>query len=258
MADMTKEELRRGMEGLGERPNPRHTKVELRHRISELTGEDMGRNVKGQNKTLSPCQQLIKELNKASNKKKADVVSFCLDTLKMSEKEVNHKTVAQLQMAAMKNIMINTSVHFLDQVNFGKHSECLYHEILEKFPEYGVWIKKTYREGGSSCDPLLRRLACWLEDQDKEELKTEATPKKALFRGYATSKKMAHDTPSASNSASSSSSETKVFKEMIGAIRELQKEVQELKQEPARKKAVKSEESDVETDGSFMKVSTRP
>ena len=96
MADLSREQLRQILENLGETPNPRWTKVELRHRISEKTGEDMGRNVKSQAKALSPCQQLVKELNKASGKRKADLIQFCLQTLKMSEREVGHKTIPQL------------------------------------------------------------------------------------------------------------------------------------------------------------------
>ena len=258
MADLTKEELRRVLEGLGERTNPRTTKVELRHRIAELTGEDMGKNVKGQATTLSPCQELIKELNKASGKKKADLITFCQDTLGLKDKEVSNKTIPQLQMVAMKHIMSHTPPHEMDLVNFGKYSDARYHEVLEKYPEYARWVKQTYQEGGHNCEARLQRLALWLEAQEKVELKPDETSKRGSIHSYVTSHKTMTDNGGASSSAASSSMETAMFQEMIGAIRELQKEVRGLKQEPARKKVMKSEESEVETDGSFMPVNRSP
>ncbi|CAE7550693.1 unnamed protein product, partial [Symbiodinium pilosum] len=91
------------LSNLGENPVPSWTKVELRHRIAEKTGEDMARNIKTKQKAESPYQQLIKELNRASNKKKADVIEFCQTKLGMSE--THNKTIPQLQMDAMKKIM---------------------------------------------------------------------------------------------------------------------------------------------------------
>ena len=45
-----------------------------------------------------------------------------------------------------------------------------------------------------------------------------------------------------------------LLSEMLGAIKDLRQEVASLKQEPARKKVAKQEESEIETDGSFTKV----
>ena len=44
---------------------------------------------------------------------------------------------------------------------------------------------------------------------------------------------------------------------MMGAIRDLCQEAAALKQEPVRKKQMKSKESEIETDGSFTKVGAK-
>ena len=256
MADLSREELRRALEGLGETPNPHWRKVELRHRLHELTGEDMGRNVKSQSQGLTPCQALIKELNKASRKKKSEVIKFCMETLHLSEQEVTNKTVAQLQMMAMSKIMLESPADAMDQVNFGKHHTCRYHEILAKHYEYGKWVQKTFLEHGPNCDPRFQRLAKWLIEQEKAELQPDKLPAQKIFQGY--TKGPAPTSPMPASSTASSSMENDVLKEMIGAIRDLQKEVQNLKQEPVRKKAPKHEDSEAETDGSFMRVSRSP
>ena len=190
--------------------------------------------------------------------KKADLITFCQDTLGLKDKEVSNKTIPQLQMVAMKHIMSHTPPHEMDLVNFGKYSDARYHEVLEKYPEYARWVKQTYQEGGNNCEARLQRLALWLEAQEKVELKPDETSKRGSIHSYVTSHKTMTDNSGASSSAASSSMETAVFQEMIGAIRELQKEVRGLKQEPARKKVMKSEESEVETDGSFMPVNRSP
>ena len=252
MADLTREQLRQVLIDLGETPVPSWTKVELRHRISEKTGEDMSKNVKTQNKVLSPCQQLVKDLNRASNKKKADLVAFCSDTLGMTV-PVN-RTMAQLQMDAMKQIMATTPPHHTDVVGFGKHSGCSYQDILIRYPDYATWVQQTYAEKKDSCDARLQRLALWLESQEKEELQVPETPLNK-FRGYPKKK--------ATTSAASASSSTMldpghaVLSEMLGAINDLRQEVAALKQEPVRKKPAKVDESETETDGSFLRVPTK-
>ena len=237
---------------LGEQPIPSWTKIELRHRIAEKTGEDMSHNLKSKNKALSPSQVLIKELNKASNKKKADLVEFC--TMKLGMSGLSNRTIAQLQMDAMKRIMETTPAHPYDQVGFGKYSERYYHEILTTFPDYGKWIKTTYAENGSSCEARLQRLAIWLEEADKEEFQT-ARPTMPSAKGYA--KKIPEVNPPGSSSSSSIDPGQALLTEMMGAIRDLRQEVAALKQEPVRKKPMKSEESEIETDGSFTKVGAK-
>ena len=250
MADLTREQLRQVLTDLGETPVPSWTKVELRHRIFEKTGEDMSKNVKAQSKAVSPCQQLVKELNRASNKKKADLVTFCTEKLGMPTPSVN-RTVAQLQMDAMKRIMQTTPPHQYDVVGFGKYSDRSYLEIQHQFREYGMWVRQTYAENKDTCDSRLQRLAVWLESQENEELKTPETPLER-FKGY--QKPKAKATTPATSSSSTSDPNNEVLTEMLGAIKELRQEVAALKQEPVRKKQMKTEDSELDTEGSYTHV----
>ena len=216
MADLTKEELRQVLINAGETPVPGWTKIELKHRIMEKTGLDMTRNLKTKQKSESPCQQLIKELNRASNKKKADVLEFCSQKLGMTE--LSNKTVAQLQMEAMKRIMAITAAHPDDKVGFGKHSDRSYSEIQNVYVDYANWIKQTYAENKDGCDPKLRRLAVRLEAQDQEEMMSPPTPLEK-FRGYM---KTPPKSPGPTSSSSSTSDPHAVLMtEMLGALRDL-------------------------------------
>ena len=263
MADLTAKELRQILVGMGENPPDKWSKLELKHRLSEIAEVDVTKNLKNKGQNPSPAQVLIKELTQASRKKKVDLLAFCQGRLHMNN--VDHMTMARLESAAMKKIMTTTPGDGRDLVGFGKHSAWTYEEVARQDVPYSKWIQQTFQEGGETCDPLLQRLALWLQTRDQEEMHPE-TPQDTLERLVQEVKQQAMATRTRTKSAGApkaSSSKMNVkddASQEIGTLKQivhnLQEEIQQMKSEPSRKKAYRTEEeSEISgTDGSFQKV----
>ncbi|CAE7825661.1 GIP [Symbiodinium sp. CCMP2592] len=260
--DLNLEDLRKALRDLGEDPSPSWTKVELRYRLQELTGKDTSINVKTPAKDTSPMLGLVKKLNAASRKKQ-DLVTFCRDEISMDMSGLENKTIAQLQMLAMKQISSHTAPHPTDLLGFGKHVRRTYLDVAQNEKEYCSWVKTTAEENPHNSDPRLRRFARWLQLQEDCEILPEVAPKKDFttqFRPAArnsSTKKSTEATNSASASSSSEAMNQQMMATMFEMIKDLRGEIAELKGEPVRKKGVKPEESGTETDGSYAMVTVQ-
>ncbi|CAE7205304.1 RE1 [Symbiodinium sp. CCMP2592] len=260
--DLNLEDLRKALRDLGEDPSPSWTKVELRYRLQELTGKDTSINVKTPAKDTSPMLGLVKKLNAASRKKQ-DLVTFCRDEISMDMSGLENKTIAQLQMLAMKQISSHTALHPTDLLGFGKHVRRTYLDVAQNEKEYCSWVKTTAEENPHNSDPRLRRFARWLQLQEDCEILPEVAPKKDFttqFRPAArnsSTKKSTEATNSASASSSSEAMNQQMMATMFEMIKDLRGEIAELKGEPVRKKGVKPEESGTETDGSYAMVTVQ-
>ena len=114
ITDLSLAELRTALKDLGEDVPLHWTKVELRYRLEEVTGKNTSVNVKNKNTAeTSPMQTMVKRLNTAS-RKKSDLLAFCTNELSLTNLE--NKTIAQLQMEAMKAISAHTAPHGSDVV----------------------------------------------------------------------------------------------------------------------------------------------
>ena len=173
MADLKLEELRAALAQLGETAPKTWTRAEIRVRLEELTGEDLSKNVKSKHQDVSPAQQLTKKLNAAANRRKADLVSFCEQELRMSN--IDKWTMNRIQMEGLKKVLEITEGDFRDLVSFGKHGLLTYQELYDQDKSYCRWVVETAQERQEKSDFRLRRLARWIQKQDEEELKPESS-----------------------------------------------------------------------------------
>ena len=252
MADLKLEELRAALAQLGETAPKTWTRAEIRVRLEELTGEDLSKNVKSKHQDASPAQQLTKKLNAAANRRKADLVSFCEQELRMSN--IDKWTMNRIQMEGLKKVLEITEGDFRDLVSFGKHGLLTYQELYDQDKSYCRWVVETAQERQEKSDFRLRRLARWIQKQDEEELKPESSrqmgrPILSLLQksGY----------KDIQSTALSSENKDERLDALTAVIKELSAEVQNLKDErqPARKKGKDKEEEMPETDGSFAMIS---
>lgn len=252
MADLTKEELRAALAQLGEPVPAKWTKAEITVRLEELTGEDLTVNVKKKDKTVSHAQMLAKDLNAVARRRKQELIAFCEKELKMSNLE--SWTMNRIQVEGHKKILAMTEGDYRDLVAFGKHGLLSYQEIYEQEPEYCRWVVQTAHERQELSDFRLRRLARWIVQQNEMELKpAENRPSVVLNlihkAGY---------TATSSTSLSTPNKDERI-EAMSSIIRNLQAEVQNLKDEraPTRKKGRETEkDKESESDGTYTVVST--
>ena len=237
MTDLTREELRLALAQLGETPPSSWTKVELRFRLEQVSGEDMTQKIKKKPAERSPYEILVAQLN-ASSKNKRTLIKFCETDLHMHN--LNQWSVPRIQHEAMKKIYQFAEAHPSDLVGFGRHAAQTYRQIQEEHESYCQWVKSESKKGPDECDPRLIRLAPWLIKEGDEEMKS-VTSKIDVLKLKAATQRTAKDTAS-----SSSEGDTKLIQNMYETIETLKAEVAALKGEPQRKatthRATKTEE----------------
>ncbi|CAE6958729.1 GIP [Symbiodinium sp. CCMP2592] len=237
MTDLSREELRLALAQLGELPPSAWTKVELRLRLEQVTGEDMTQKIKKKPAERSPYEILVAQLN-ASSKNKRNLIRFCENDLQMNN--LDQWSIPRIQHEAMKKIYQHAEAHPSDLVGFGRHASLTYRQIREEQEGYCQWLVNESKKGPDECDPRLMRLAAWLKQEGDIEMKTTTSKIDVL--------KLKAATKAASKGAASSSSEGdhSLIRDMYETIESLKEEVAALKGEPTRKastqRATKSEE----------------
>ena len=96
MADLTGDQLRGMLRSKGEEPPRSWTKVELRMRLEEMTGEDMT-SKEPLKSDKSAYEKLVVQLNAAS-RRKADLIGYCRGQLKMGN--LDSFTIPRIQQMA--------------------------------------------------------------------------------------------------------------------------------------------------------------
>ena len=174
MSDLKKSELRQELEKLGERPPTNWTKIQLKYRLEELTGQDMSVSSKSRNKKVSEMSVWVKELNKNKEKRKTEFISWCERELAMTN--LDSYTKARIEMEAMKKIMTLSEPDGSDPVSFGKYGPQTYAETARIDPSYCRWVVHTAKTNAADADPRLIRFSRWLNDQDQREMVPAENP----------------------------------------------------------------------------------
>ena len=222
MGNMTKAELVHALQELGEEPPASWTKVELKSRLMDLETE-MGIKRGGQ-KGPTPLQVWVTKLNMV-NKKRGTLRTFLVEELGGTAPD--SATKDQLNKIALDYIYDRAEVCGSDPVGVGQHAAKTYQEVKIMEPEYCIWVKTTAQDSGSI---RLLRLAKWLE--------SPAAPPTLRRRERG-------------SGSGSQEPETRVaMQQILVAVRNLQTEVESMKEERPRKKATDG----VESSGSFSQV----
>ncbi|CAE7036286.1 RE1, partial [Symbiodinium sp. CCMP2456] len=239
------EELRLALAQLGEQPPSSWTKVELRLRLEQVTGEDMSQKIKKKPIDRSPYEIMVAQLN-ASSKNKRTLINFCERDLMMHN--LDRWSIPRIQHEAMKKIYNQTAAHPSDLVGFGAHAALTYRQIQHEQEGYCLWLKKEAKKGPDECDARLIRLANWLEMEGDIEMKASESKINVL--------KLAAAKKASKPEAASSSENTEVLlRNMYETIEGLKEEIASLKGEPQRKAAA-SRETHTETKSPDMKPTT--
>ena len=135
MTDLSREELRLALAQLGEQPPSSWTKVELRLRLEQVSGEDMSQKVKNKPADRSPYEILVAQLN-ASSKNKRTLIRFCENELRMTN--LDSWSIPRIQHEAMKEIYQHAEAHPSDLVGFGAHAALTYRQIHREQEGHGL------------------------------------------------------------------------------------------------------------------------
>lgn len=243
LAKMSKAELTKRIQEYGEDPPTRWNKPELICRLDELMkmrGEDKA-TLKSQAK--GSLKNQITELNKA-RKKKADLVVYLQEKLGVAAG--TNETVDQLTTRGIQAIYSQVAATSQDAVGFGRHSKITYGELLNCYPTYADWVKKTAIEADDP-DPRLMRLAAWLNQATDVQMAPQEAPKSK--KGYHLNEPVpepaaiAPPTPSSTASGSQDpammqmmTEQQQVMKQLMETVVNLQEQVRDLKDEKPRKK----------------------
>ncbi|OLQ13157.1 LON peptidase N-terminal domain and RING finger protein 1 [Symbiodinium microadriaticum] len=156
-AKMTKAELQKRLQMLGETPPAGWTKVQLASRLAEISEES--------ETTLSE-RDAAKMVNKCKTK-------VALQEL-LTEHQVyytKHQNSDQLKSSMLKYLMENkVPASESNYMGFGKHSQLTYGETLVFMPAYVEWCVTTAAEE-PECHWRLRRFARWVQGLGEGEKK---------------------------------------------------------------------------------------
>ena len=153
MSDLNREQLRKALLAMGEQAPTTWTKVELKLRLQELTGEDMSKTSRQLGRAEeSEYQRWYKKLRKAMGKRKADLCSFVETELGLTN--VDNFSVSRLEIVALQRIMEISKPDGSDPLGFGKHSTETYQQVHAKDPGYCKWVCQTAAENGQTSDPV--------------------------------------------------------------------------------------------------------
>ncbi|CAE7923129.1 unnamed protein product [Symbiodinium necroappetens] len=213
MSDLKKAELRQELEKLGEHPPTSWTKIQLKHRLEELTGQDMSVSTKSRTKKVSEMSVWVKELNK--NK-------------------------ARIEMEAMKKIMMLSEPDGSDPVSFGKYGPQTYAETTRIDPSYCRCVVHTAKTNAADADPRLIRFGHWLNDQDQREMVPAENPVTTKYPLQ--EPKTVTMTTTTTTSTASSSGYQQQMNLLVETVAALRNEVAALKSEKARKTSIKDDE----------------
>ena len=224
MGNMTKAELVHALQELGEELPVSWTKVELKGRLMHLETE-MGIKRGGQ-KGPTPLQVWVTKLNMV-NKKRGTLRTFLVEELGGTAPD--SATKDQLNKIALDYIYDRAEVCGSDPVGFGQHAAKTYQEVKIMEPEYCIWVKTTARDSGSI---RLLRLAKWLESPEGRQEKAQP-PVPKVKAAPPTLRRRERGLGSGSQEP-----ETRVaMQQILVAVRNLQSEVESMKEERRRKKA---------------------
>ena len=210
-------------------------------RLEEVSGKDL-ENQGRQKHSKTDYEKMVAQLNGAA-RKKADLVKFCEEKLRMSN--MSGYTIPRIQQLAMVRIYELSEPDPRDKIGFGKYAEADYEEIYSSDPAYCQWVMETARNpGAEGCCHRLRRLAGWLESQKKKGIKPEPRSLAALTpnRRRATRGTSSQSPGSSTGLLDSTPEIEKRMEKMMDTIEKLRDEVVALKGEPTRKKELKSED----------------
>lgn len=156
---ITKAELQKRLQILGETPPSAWTKVQLASRLAELSEE---------NETILSERDAAKLVNRCKTK-------VALQEL-MTEHQVyytRHQNSDQLKSSLLRYFMENkVPANEGNYMGFGKHSQMTYGETLVLAPQYVDWCVKTAAEE-PECHWRLRRFARWIQslgEKEKQEI----------------------------------------------------------------------------------------
>ncbi|CAE7819280.1 unnamed protein product [Symbiodinium necroappetens] len=222
-AKMTKAELQKRLQMLGETPPAGWTKVQLASRLAEISEES--------ETTLSE-RDAAKMVNKCKTK-------VALQEL-LTEHQVyytKHQNSDQLKSSMLKYLMENkVPASENNYMGFGKHSQLTYGETLVFMPAYVEWCVTTAAEE-PECHWRLRRFARWVQGLGEGE-KKEIT-KRIQIEHHGSPPKKSYAATSASSSTTNNENKWEMVSdlEMIPAeandqsskIRELENELRQLR-----------------------------
>lgn len=174
---MTKPELVKELERLGEKAPKQWSKAEVEWRVAELGG-----NIKKDAETTEFRKWMIL-LNRAG-KKKADLQEFVRNKLFLPI--TGNETIPVLMKMGMRQVYQIAPISAEDPVGFGVHASLAYEEVSREHPTYCQWASKTVQEGAT--DYRTQRLVQWYVCASTATPDTEvpATPSPATS-GEATS-----------------------------------------------------------------------
>ena len=239
MADLTREQLRAALGAMGETPPAAWTKMELRLRLQEITGEDLSLSYKKLTQGPPSEYQEWLRLLKQAKTKKAQLQKFVTEKLKLTN--IDNMTIAQLEIHALRKIYEISKPHHSDPLGFGKFSAKTYFEVMTTEPGYCSWIKETAIEG--QCDPRLLRFHQWLELTNNEEMISEDKTRSKIKvppRGFKDTKKVEAPVEATSSSSNSQTSLESKLDAMMSMMASLKGEVDQMKEDQMpRKKGAK-------------------
>ena len=231
ISQMNKTQLLEEIQKLGGVASMDTRRLELQNHLQSLMEENYITSL--QTTKISEYQKMTREMTRAGNKK-ADLMIECMHTTLKLQVNPNH-TMVQMRKAAVEKIYLLTQADSSDPVGFGKFASLSYEEVRNE-KEYVTWVKATAKEGG--CCLQLSRLAKWLEENplkmslDEKKGYPSRVGKKAMNKSTTKSSDGSHFEKHSEEGGSSSGS-TQVLQQLVGALQELQRDVNEMKADDA-------------------------
>ena len=231
---MTKNDLVLHLRAYGEEPPRSWTKVELRQRLHVLAEEGEVEIAKG-GKVKTPYAEAVSAVNRASGKK-ANLVAYVQDTLKVQVSPSD--TIGTLQKKALDHLLETIPGSGEDLMGFGKYSNKTYHQVFLEDKKYVEWAQTTAKEG--PCSIYLDRFVNWTHTLPENDRKAKSPLVIGGKSGKTISKKAGQPTtPTPSlekkgyETGNASSSTDPAVGQLTQLVKELMKEVKDLKEDKA-------------------------
>ena len=230
MPTTTRAELIHKLEMLGESPPSQWTVMQMKARLAEIkAGQETGTTLKDK----------MVVLNRMA-KKKANIYQYALEK---GVSVTESMTIAQIYAVLEAHLTLETPALGSDVMNFGKHQESTYMEVLVEHPSYVKWAKTTVMESSDTCW-RLRRFVEWANNVNSNEMNKVPLkpPAKSKLMGYKGGGMSSRDHPGDSSDTSFSLVEDQMSAELEQLRRELEatkKEKTELEQTLGRAKSRK-------------------
>eukprot|EP00435_Cladocopium_sp_Y103_P028885 s1589_g7.t1 len=210
MPSIARADLILKLEQYGESPPSHWTVMQMKGRLAELKASQ------APGTTLKDKLTLLNKLAK----KKANIYQYAVE---QGVSVTENMTIAQIYAVLEVHVTLETPAVSTDVMNFGKHQNATYMEVLMEHPSYVTWAKTTVAESSDTCW-RLRRFVEWANNTKPNDL-NKMPPKVALqprTKGYKVSGMSSRDHSGDSSDASFSLVEDQLTNELEELCRELE------------------------------------